>query len=805
MKHDYYGSLSLVVPENAPEPPKFRNVKQEDGSFKKYPITHLWPYHNAAGELLFYVARYETEDKKETLQITMWNKSGTLKWNWKWYRRPLPIYNQHLLARYPDAQVVVVEGEKCADALQHLIDESEYSGKFVATTAPGGTSNYNKADWSPLEGRKVVLWEDHDLQCYKNTENIMPREQQPGHCAMLVVAGFMKNYCVDCRMVNPYGENNPPKWDVADAILINHWSMPDVLKYIKSHVENIPENVPIPEEVPEPEYQYNAPLLSPEEKIESCPFKCLGYDHDHYFYMSRSTRQVKILTASEHTEKNLTSLADLKYWERMYPSKSGPIWRNAVNVLFRSCERMGIYDVARIRGRGAWVDNGRVVLHLGDKLLVNNSELPLDEIESKYVYEHGGLLNYDKKIRPLNTAGAHKLLKICDSLTWEREIYSRYFAGWLVLAPICGALNWRPHLWITAKSGTGKTWIIDHILKPCLGNFKLSVQSNTTEAAIRQKLKCDSLPVTFDEIENENVEANKRIQHILELSRQASSETDTGILKGSQTGRAIEYKIRSMFLFSSIAVSLSQQADISRITVVSLKTPEHWEPWDKESHFDKLQDDVNTTITDEWCSALRARSIQLIPVILENSKVFARAAAKVLGTQRAGDQVGTLLAGAYSLSSSSVIDTDTATDWILQREWEEEQNTVDTDDSVRCLETFLQHIVRVNQTEVNISNLLYCANETKSIQSGMEDINIIDAVNTLAKCGISASYEAGVYYIFISNNHTYIKNTILSKSPWTIGWHRILRRLPNTITLQNRRFAGVQSRCVGVPWDNVFN
>ena len=801
-KYDY-GTQLKTVPDNAPALPTTRNIRQPDNSWVNYEITHAWPYHNENGKVIFYVCRYETPQGKETLQLTLWEKSGSFKWNWKWYPRPLPSYNLHLLHRCPDAQVIIVEGEKCADTLQHLIDHSSFQGKIVVTTAPGGTGNYDKADWSPLKNKKkVVLWEDHDLQEHPEISEVLDRIYQPGHQGMRTVAGFMQKYNVPCRMVNPYGKNHPAKWDVADAILNDHWDIKQVLEFIKQNVEEPPENIPLPEEREYRQEPLQEPL--PSETAEFFPIKCLGYDHGNYFYMPRNTRQITILTPSEHTGNNLTSMAPITYWETMYPSKGGPIWRNAANDLMRACERRGIYDVARVRGRGAWVDKKRVVLHLGDKLLCDGKQSGLDEIDSKYVYEHGGLLDFDTQTKPLGNHGAHKLLNICDALTWEREIYSRYFAGWIVLAPICGALPWRPHLWITAKSGTGKSWILDHILKPCLGNFKLSAQSNTTEAGLRQKLKCDSLPVTFDEIENENIESTRRIQHILELSRQASSESDTGILKGSQSGRAIEYKIRSMFFFSSIAVSLSQQADISRVTVASLMQPHDWTPEQKAEHFDALQQAVNSTITEEWCESLRARSIKLIPVIVENARVFARAAAKTIGTQRAGDQIGTLLAGAYSLASEKVIDLETATEWINQREWEEERATLETDDSTRCLDVIMQHIVKDGSREANISNLLHCANESLSDRTGMVDMPASDAVTVLAKCGIALGYEGGSYTIYISSSHTYIKQRILNGTPWPVGWNRILKRIPNTVDAGNRRFAGVQSRCIGIPWGVVF-
>jgi len=64
-----------------------------------------------------------------------------------------PIYNRSRV-RNAD-EIYVVEGEKCVHAM--------HSVGVVATTSPGGSSASDKADWSPLAGKKrVVLWPDYD-------------------------------------------------------------------------------------------------------------------------------------------------------------------------------------------------------------------------------------------------------------------------------------------------------------------------------------------------------------------------------------------------------------------------------------------------------------------------------------------------------------------------------------------------------------------------------------------------------------------------------------------------------------------
>ena len=66
--------------------------------------------------------------------------------------RPLHIYRRDLL---PTAKrVVVVEGEKAADALN--------AAGIVATTNPMGAGKGEECDWTPLAGKDVILWPDAD-------------------------------------------------------------------------------------------------------------------------------------------------------------------------------------------------------------------------------------------------------------------------------------------------------------------------------------------------------------------------------------------------------------------------------------------------------------------------------------------------------------------------------------------------------------------------------------------------------------------------------------------------------------------
>jgi putative DNA primase/helicase len=77
------------------------------------------------------------------------------RWEWKAPPAPRPLLNLTRL-RSSDGTVLIVEGEKAADAAAKLYPRA------VVTTWPSGCKAIDKADWSPLTGRRIILWPDAD-------------------------------------------------------------------------------------------------------------------------------------------------------------------------------------------------------------------------------------------------------------------------------------------------------------------------------------------------------------------------------------------------------------------------------------------------------------------------------------------------------------------------------------------------------------------------------------------------------------------------------------------------------------------
>lgn len=501
----------------------------------------------------------------------------------------------------------------------------------------------------------------------------------------------------------------------------------------------------------------------------------LGYDKGVFYYFSTGNRQVVALTAGAHTKAGLMSIASsVYYWQDKFPGKTGPRWDDAVDWMMTTCRVLGIFDPDRLRGRGAWIDNGRSVLHAGDRLIVDGESCSLQLPGSKYVYEAARSIG---KIDapPLTNVEAHQLVRICQSLRWEVGISGMLMAGFMAVAPVCGGLAWRPSCWLTGGSGSGKTWVNENIVNQILAGIAVQVQSKTSEAGIRQLLGSDARPVIFDEAEREDAASAARLQGVLDLVRQASSETGGAIVKGSQNqSGARSYRIRSSFWFSSINVGIEHQADDSRITVLALRPAPPVKTPSDMAKFIALNENVQRLITPAFSAALLARSVKLLPVIRHNAEIFARAVSLHLGSRRLGDQIGTLLAGAYSLHSEKQITMADAEEFVTKQDWHGATTSSDAveRDELRLLTHLTQTRVRFTPgngapIEVTIARLISAA------WGEDERISADQATSELREMGIKPDAMHGV---FVSNTHPRLKG-MLQGTPWASGWFRALLRI----------------------------
>ena len=115
----------------------------------------VWTYRDSAGVDLVRICRFDGgEGRGKTYRPNTKQPDGS--WKWAGCPAPRPLYQLDRLAAHPDAPVIVVEGEKAADALQGVMTD------HIVTTAMHGAQSPHTADWSPLAGRNVTVWPDAD-------------------------------------------------------------------------------------------------------------------------------------------------------------------------------------------------------------------------------------------------------------------------------------------------------------------------------------------------------------------------------------------------------------------------------------------------------------------------------------------------------------------------------------------------------------------------------------------------------------------------------------------------------------------
>ncbi|WP_019560798.1 phage/plasmid primase, P4 family [Caldimonas manganoxidans] len=151
------------------------------------PATAKWDYLDADGRLIAVVYRYDPPGRKKEFRP------------WDARRRrmappePRPLYNQPGIKNA--TEVVLVEGEKCAQA---LID----AGITATTAMNGANAPVEKTDWSPLKDKAVLIWPDRD---------------KPGwDYAMAAAQAALAAGAATCDVLLP-PDDKPLGWDVADA------------------------------------------------------------------------------------------------------------------------------------------------------------------------------------------------------------------------------------------------------------------------------------------------------------------------------------------------------------------------------------------------------------------------------------------------------------------------------------------------------------------------------------------------------------------------------------------------------------
>lgn len=540
--------------------------------------------------------------------------------------------------------------------------------------------------------------------------------------------------------------------------------------------------------------------VSDEKEVnKNCYVNYLGHSDDLYFYTSSSNKQIVKLSRSSHKWSGLADLMPYDYWIGNYPSYtakgklSGVNWELAAVSIMESCRAIGIFNPEKIRGAGCWSDKEHLVIHLGNKIIVDKNEFQIGKFQSGYIYELGKELPRPAAV-PLTDENCSKIIKAVFSLKWKSKDDAIYFLGWLAISRISGALNWRPHVWLTGPSGSGKSTVLEMIVKKLVGDWGLQIIGASSEAGIRQAIGKDSRPIVFDEAETTNERSGRKIQTILELVRQASSNTDSKIMKGTADQSGLQFKINCLFLLSSIRVNLVEEADKNRFTICELlrNNPGDWP---------EIQNNINA-IEDDFGNMLFSRSIQSFDSILRCKEIAGAAIAKK-HNQRIGQQYGTLLAGYLSMLSGSEPSKSKIEEFVRTLDISDKNILEIEEDETECLNWILNYKIRVPDSGGDITEELMSELLDKAIQE--MQISSFHYRDLLQTYGLKVLDPEKVIlketepYLCIAKHHCELVK-ILGGTKWANGlWDRALKRVNGAMSYKTRFSKGNPIWCVKIP------
>jgi len=776
---------TVSAPDRAHEPPRATSartmpepveVPRELRSMGEPARTSV--FRHPDGQAAFAVMRWE-RGKKLTLPVCYDGE----RFISKGYDYPKPLYNSDIIAAHPDWPVLIVEGEKAAeDGAAHLPEG------WCITTWAGGTEATGKSDWSILKGRRCVIWPDND---------------DAGHAAAAKIEAILGATAAVVRLSKAY----PAKWDLADP-LPQGITPGMVSANIMSTFERTkpPAPTPVVSVLPAPEPE---PLPEPEEDgfiDEDLSWRALGYDDSHYYIMPASTGIVKKLSARELMSAPgcLQVVNDMYYWGEQAPSKSGPDWTQCGSMLMRACENAGYYDERRLRGRGVWMDDDRVVVNTGDAVIVDGRAMSPAKVKSRHIYKRAEALFVDapSKIPEATDAEGRLIVELCNAPRWDKPVHGDLLAGYIATSMVCGALHWRTHIWVTGNAGSGKSTVMSVIAAACIGDVGVYPLGPTTEAGIRQFIGSDARPVIFDEMEGmEQQQSDARRQAIISLMRMASSTGRGRIMKGSAGHKATSFTMQSSFLVASIGMSLKEAPDLTRTLVLSLRpipsdatTEQRAEADERFAALNRLAARLPVDIPNR----LFARQARLVNVIRKNAETFREVIADILGNRRLGDQVGTLLAGRFSLTSEKILTKKECEDYVNRFQWRDVVATPADREDRQLVNHMKQVVVRV------IDNFGKPVDRTVGELVDLAFGNAVDDTMDAGKVAVAIT-RFGLLVdrmkngIWLSSRNEEL-NKLMRSSTNPIDWYSVVARNPMAERSEVPiRFAGASTPAVFLP------
>jgi len=417
----------------------------------------------------------------------------------------------------------------------------------------------------------------------------------------------------------------------------------------------------------------------------------------------------------------------------------------------------------------------------------------------------------------------------------EPDVHERLLLGWICAGLLCGALHWRPHVWIHAPRGSGKSTLNDFLGMLLAKGESCVLSADASAAGVRSVLNHDSLPVLFEE--SEPSEENTKLNALITLARLASS--GGLVLRGTADHGSAAFTVRFMGLFSSVMRPPLTSQDLSRIAFLTLrKTAGGRAPVLQPEALRLLGQRLFRRMLDAWPR-------------MQEALVLWRDALMAAGLDaRGADQFGTLLAAADVALHDDLPDTDSREE-IATRVFETTRadRAEDRPEWARCIGHMTTSIApqwrggeqRTVGQSIAIAARRAVIPDPDTGELGRPGAVVAeDAQKALATLGLKVIPLVAegdprpvrgwrlppdgtpprdpapdgngdmLGHLAVANSHAAL-NGLFRNSRWASragtagGWKAALEEAPGARMGETMRFGGPTSRCVLVPLDTVLD
>lgn len=349
-------------------------------------------------------------------------------------------------------------------------------------------------------------------------------------------------------------------------------------------------------------------------------FSVLGSTGSHVFLFLKEKSTIfsyPVISAYKNPVPYLLVLAPMQYWQNHFgvDDLNSARIKTPAQELLQSIAvlavRCGYFDPDTAqRGLGVHKIGGKIIVHLGNGLLIDGQNEGLGKIDGSFFTSNRTLPIAE---RDATNETLEEWTRAIQAYRFEKSSDAKLFLGWMICALIAGALAYRPHAWVSGKAGSGKTWLVDKVVAPLMADGWGEMLSARLTAAALARVCGDSLPIVIDE-----AEATGRrevvMQDLFELMRTASASGEgTGftIKAGKGTRDVIKTQPRCCFMLLSISLSALNDAERSRISTIKL-ADKGVADWDMVSgdlmRIMKQADQIRTRIVRSAASIIRTIS-----------------------------------------------------------------------------------------------------------------------------------------------------------------------------------------------------